>query len=118
MYPSRKAKLLYIINQDNQFFRELGVLVENLKKSDKFDVIEDGYFNTVGVMIDASRCAVATVATMKNMLDRLALMGYSMAMLYTQDTVEVPEYPFLDICAGDTQKRKYRKWTTTLMNTA
>ena len=53
----------------HQFFRELCLLVGRLKESDlPFDITEDTHFETVSAMIDASRCAVPTVKTAKELI--------------------------------------------------
>lgn len=44
-------------------------------------------------MLDCSRNAVATVDTLKELLDKMALMGYNRLQLYTEDTYEIKEYP-------------------------
>ena len=85
----KDGKATIFCTKKNLFFRELGVLVENIKKNDEFEIFEDSYFKTVGTMVDASRCAVPTVDSMKRLFDRLALMGYDLAMLYTEDTVKL-----------------------------
>ncbi len=82
------------------FFRELGVLVENARKSDKFDITEDGFFNVVSTMIDTSRNGVPTVATINKMMDYLAVMGYGMAMLYTEDTLKLENYKYFGYMRG------------------
>ena len=64
-----------------QFFRGVGILVEKMKSSSEFDVTEDTFFKTVASMIDASRCGVPTVKTVKSLLDYHAVMGYNMMML-------------------------------------
>ena len=75
----------------HQFFRELGVLVENLRKNDgDFEAEEDGFFETLATMVDASRCGVPTVEAFYKLADRLALMGYNMIMLYLEDLVKLP----------------------------
>ncbi len=102
-----KAVIYY--KEKHQFFRELGVLVEKAKRSDSFTVNEDGFFDMLGIMIDASRCAVATVETMHKMTDYLALMGYSMAMLYTEDTVELEDYPYFGYMRGRYTEEELRK---------
>lgn len=57
-------------------------------------------FRTLGIMIDCSRNKVFTVEFMKNYFVRLALMGYNMAMLYTEDTYQVPGEPFFGYMRG------------------
>ena len=81
------------------FFRELGILCEHAAEQE-FEVFEDTFFDQLSVMIDASRCAVQTVSSIKSILDYLALMGYGMAMMYTEDTVELPNRPFFGYMRG------------------
>jgi hexosaminidase len=57
-------------------------------------------FNSFGVMIDCSRNAVMKVDTVKGWIRRLALMGYNMLMLYTEDTYELPGEPYFGYMRG------------------
>ena len=94
-----KATIYY--NQKHQFFRELCILVDHLRRGEELlDVTEDTHFTTVSAMIDASRCAVPTVDTAKRMIEYLALMGYGALMLYTEDTIKIPERPFFGYMRG------------------
>lgn len=81
------------------FFRALGYLTSHWHE-EGFEVKEIREFDTVGVMVDASRNAVPTVETIKRLLDKMALMGINMLMLYTEDTYEVPEYPYMGYMRG------------------
>jgi hypothetical protein len=52
-------------------------------------------FRTLGIMLDCSRNAVMTVEHIKTVwLPRLALLGYNMVMLYTEDTYQIPGEPY------------------------
>lgn len=82
------------------FFRELGLLIERAKTETEFEIVEDDFFETVSIMIDTSRCAAPTVATICKQLDYLAVMGYNMAMLYTEDMVELKDYPYFGYMRG------------------
>ena len=62
-------------NKTNQFFRELSIFVQNALKKDEFDITEDGFFETTGLLLDASRNAVKTVDTVCSLMDYLAVMG-------------------------------------------
>ena len=93
-----KAIILY--KEKFHFFRYLGVLVEELKRSDTLSVYEDSFFETVGVMIDTSRCAVPTVKSLSKLFDYLALFGYSTVFLYTEDTVELEGRPYFGYMRG------------------
>ncbi len=83
----------------HQFFRQLGILAENAEKSD-FESRDDSHFNEVSVMLDVSFGGVPTVDTVTRLLDRLALLGYSMAMLYTEDTIELETRPYFGYMRG------------------
>ena len=93
-----KATIYY--RDKAQLFRGLGILVENARKSDSFDITEDGFFRFISHMLDASRCAVPRVETVKRLLDLLALMGYNSMMLYTEDTIELKERPYFGHLRG------------------
>ncbi len=64
------------------------------------DCREQTAFTTFGIMLDCSRNAVMTVAHFKGWLRRLALLGYNMAMLYTEDTYELPGEPYFGYLRG------------------
>lgn len=57
-------------------------------------------FDMFGIMLDCSRNAVMTVEQMKKYFARLALFGYNMVMLYTEDTYEVGGEPFFGFMRG------------------
>ncbi len=50
-------------------------------------------FETLGIMLDCSRNAVMRVDHLKRWLRQLALLGYNLVMLYTEDTYEIPGEP-------------------------
>ena len=84
----------------HQIFRELGVFIQNAKTKDEFEIIEDNTFKTVGVMLDTSRCAVPTLTTIYKMIDYLAVFGYNMVMLYTEDMIELENYKYFGYMRG------------------
>jgi len=94
--------------EKHHFFRELGVFVQNVKEKECFDITEDGFFKTTGVMLDASRCAVPTVKTVQRMTDYLAVMGYNLMMLYTEDTVKLEKRPYFGYMRGRYTKEELR----------
>ena len=57
-------------------------------------------FDRLGVMIDLSRNAVMTVDYAKACLERLAILGYNYAMLYTEDVYELPGEPYFGMLRG------------------
>ncbi|MCY7485113.1 beta-N-acetylhexosaminidase [Paenibacillus alvei] len=85
---------------DIHFFRALGLFVEQLRKGKPFDITEHPQFTYNGTMIDASRNAVPNVHMMKQTLRSMALMGLNGAMLYTEDTYEVPGRPYFGYMRG------------------
>ncbi len=61
---------------------------------------EQSVFKSLGIMLDCSRNAVMTVSHLKKWLCRLALMGYNQAMLYTEDTYQLPDEPYFGYMRG------------------
>ncbi len=57
-------------------------------------------FDLLGIMIDISRNGVLTPSAARAMLRRCALMGLNMAILYSEDTYEVPGEPFFGYLRG------------------
>lgn len=82
------------------FFRALGILFEQLKKGGEFCVSEAPNFKTLGAMFDCSRNAVLTVDSVKDFLETMSIMGFNMAMLYTEDTYEIEKYPYFGYMRG------------------
>lgn len=82
------AAVIYYKNKA-QFFRGIGLLLENAREKSEFSVFSDTHFDTVSSMVDASRCSVPRVRTVKKLLDYLAAMGYNMMMLYTEDVIKL-----------------------------
>ncbi len=60
-------------------------------------------------MADMSRNAVYNIPSAKRMIRYLALMGYDSLMLYTEDTYEVPEYPYFGHMRGRFSKDELRE---------
>ena len=57
-------------------------------------------FNEVGIMLDCSRNAVIRPDHFKCWIRRLALLGYNVAMLYTEDTYQLPDAPYFGYQRG------------------
>ncbi|PWN46238.1 glycoside hydrolase [Ceraceosorus guamensis] len=66
----------------------------------KLSLQESATFETVGTMIDCSRNGVLRVVSIKFMLRSLALMGYNMLQLYTEDTYKIEGEPFFGYLRG------------------
>ncbi|MBQ7294205.1 MAG: beta-N-acetylhexosaminidase, partial [Clostridia bacterium] len=104
----KNGKAVIYYTRKSIFFRELGILAETAKTKDEFEIFEDCFFVELSTMIDASRCAVPTVKSMFRLIDRLALMGYNMAMLYTEDTIELENRPHFGYMRGAYTKDELR----------
>ena len=100
-----RAEIAYA--KKHLFFRELGLAVEHAREA-SFEWREDDYFKTVATMIDASRCAVPTVDGIKRLMDHLALMGYNLAMMYTEDTIEIKGRPYFGHFRGRYTKEELK----------
>lgn len=81
-------------------FRAFGLWVQQYRKQHEFVRTETPRFDSNGAMIDASRNAVLSVASIKELLRSMALMGLNLCMLYTEDTFEVKEYPYFGYMRG------------------
>lgn len=66
----------------------------------KIECKESTPFKTLGIMLDVSRNMVMRVDNLKMWLRRLALTGYNMVMLYTEDVYELPDEPFFGYMRG------------------
>ncbi len=73
----------------NQAMRAVGTLLADIV-SDPGAAVEHAPFATFGFMLDCSRNAVMKPDHLKRWLRRLCLFGYNLAMLYTEDTYELP----------------------------
>lgn len=64
------------------------------------DIILTTAFEDLTFMADCSRSAVISVAGAKSIIRYLAVMGYNAFQLYTEDTYEVKEYPYMGYMRG------------------
>ena len=98
-YKDNSAQIEYA--EPVQFFRALSLLTLNLNKgSQSFEVKEERGFEKNGVMFDCARNAVLTVDNLKFFFRKMALMGLNLGMMYTEETYEVPEYPYFGYMRG------------------
>lgn len=82
------------------FYRELCVLCEHARLADAFEVFEDTHFSVLSAMVDTSRNGVPTVEKIFEFIDVMATMGYSMMMLYTEDTLTLEGRPYFGYMRG------------------
>lgn len=94
-----------IYGQRVELFRGLGLLSEHREET-VYKTTQASHFTLNGAMLDCSRNGVMTPEAVKKMIRYMALMGLNMLMLYTEDTYEVPEYPYFGHMRGRyTQKQ-------------
>ncbi len=79
--------------------RGIGTILSGLPEVGS-SLSEEPRFKSIGIMLDASRNAVMKVEHLKRYLRRLALLGYNLAMLYTEDTYELPGEDFFGYLRG------------------
>lgn len=82
-----------------ELFRGLGLLAEH-SDEEYYETTQKARFTMNGAMLDCSRNGVMNLHTVKTMIRYMALMGHNMLMLYTEDTYEVPEYPYFGYMRG------------------
>ena len=90
-----------------QFFRMLSYLPGILDGGD--NVYEESKFGLLCYMGDMSRNAIYNMPTAKRMIRYLALMGYDSMMLYTEDTFELPGYPYFGHMRGRFSKQELKE---------
>lgn len=86
------------------FFRGLMLLCKNM--GNDFQINEKRSFKTNGAMFDMSRNSVFKVATVKEIMKYMSLMGLNMFMLYTEDTYEVEGYKYFGHMRGRYTKKQ------------
>ena len=72
------------------------------------EICEKSRYGTLCYMADNSRNSVMTVDATKRLIRHLALMGYDSLMLYTEDTFEVPGYPYFGYMRGAYTEQELR----------
>ncbi|OCA85865.1 glycoside hydrolase [Bacillus sp. FJAT-27225] len=101
IHVSNKAGKGEIFFQEKiHFYRAIGLWLEHYNKNEEFERTEQPQFQTSGVMLDVSRNAVLKVDEVQGLLRKMAIMGLNLVMLYTEDTYEVPEYPYFGYMRG------------------
>ena len=82
----------------NDLSRALSFLSDFLENGNP--IRENARFDTLCYMADDSRNSVMTVQSTKQLIRYLALAGYDSLMLYTEDTFELPGYPYFGHMRG------------------
>jgi hypothetical protein len=66
-------------------------------------------FESFGVMIDCSRNGILNITYAKQLLRLLALMGYNLVQLYTEDTYEIEGEPYFGYLRGRYSKAELKE---------
>lgn len=85
---------------EHQLVRALGRFVEKARLGTAMEIRELPVYEHLVFMADCSRNAVLHLEGFKQMIRRLALMGYSSIQLYTEDTYELEDYPYFGYLRG------------------
>jgi len=93
----RAARVTY--STPAQAARGVGALLSGLVAEGE-PFVERTPFTMFGIMLDCSRNAVMKVGHLKTWLRRLALLGYNMVMLYTEDTYALEGEPWFGYQRG------------------
>ena len=97
-----KGAVASIRAEDNAALcRALFLLSRAVKEGkSEFHITERRRFAHCGAMLDMSRNRVMTVEAVKQWINRQAALGLNLLMLYTEDTYEIPEYPYFGYLRG------------------
>ncbi len=82
-----------------ELFRGLGLLAENANE-ENYSTVQPARFKLDGMMLDCSRNGVMKLDVVKKFIRYMAIMGLDTLMLYTEDTYEIPEYPYFGYMRG------------------
>lgn len=82
----------------NELFRAFSMLSLFLESGK--EICEVSRYEMLCYMADNSRNAVFNIPSAKRMIRYLAMMGYDSMMLYTEDTYELPGYPYFGYMRG------------------
>jgi hypothetical protein len=99
-----KGEILIEYRRPNMAIRAVGSLLSGIDIKEEYCP-----FSMFGIMIDCSRNAVMTVAHMKKYLEKIALLGYNMVMLYTEDTYQIKDEPFFGYMRGAYTEEELRE---------
>ena len=85
--------------REHQIYRALS-LVPDMLASGKTVCDQKNGYGMLCYMADMSRNAVYNMPSAKRMIRYLAMMGYDSLMLYTEDTFQLPGYPYFGHMRG------------------
>ncbi len=97
------VKITY--TREHQIYRALTLVPGMLKAGENKKTQKPGY-GMLCYMADMSRNAVYNMPSAKRMIRYLAMMGYDSLMLYTEDTFQLPGYPYFGHMRGAFSKEE------------
>ena len=106
--PECDASVKIVYTKDVEFFRACSMLKAFID-SDEKEITQKPNDSMLCYMADMSRNAVYNIPSAKRMIRYLALMGYNSLMLYTEETYEMPEYPYFGHMRGRFTKDELRE---------
>lgn len=74
------------------------------------------YFDKLGIMFDCSRNGAATVDTLKRWIDLASSMGYNFIQLYSEDMLELKDYPYIGHMRGRYTKEEIKELDAYALN--
>lgn len=84
----------------HDLMRAVTLWLGHAQQESTFDVQETPAFEECGTMIDVARNGVLKVSALKQVLMRMASLGYTEAWLYLEDCFEVPGQPYFGHLRG------------------
>lgn len=100
LFVSKENAKRQICCEDVQkIFRGIFLLIRNEDK-EHFSIHESAGFKELGMMVDCSRNAVPKKETIFHLIRHLAVMGYNVLQLYTEDTLVIEEEPYFGYMRG------------------
>ncbi|MBO4971797.1 MAG: family 20 glycosylhydrolase [Clostridia bacterium] len=94
--------------KEHQIYRALSLL-SGFVNSDADVLDQKKGYGLLCYMADMSRNAVYNMPSAKRMIRYLAMMGYDSLMLYTEDTFELPGYPYFGHMRGAFSKEELKE---------
>ncbi len=88
-------------------YRGLSLLKEHWGQT--VTIHQPAQFETLGIMFDVSRNAVLKPETLYFFFRKMALLGFHLGMMYTEDTYEVKEYPYFGYLRGKYSQAELRQ---------
>lgn len=94
----------------NTLFRAIGYVIQKLQEGvQEFEIEEKQYFTFNGLMVDCSRNGVLNIAYGKELIERLAIMGHSVMMLYMEDVYELEGEQYFGYMRGRYTKEELQE---------